>query len=97
MFTDEGQLGILPDPWSTIGTPLEVMWETQGPFPVATGILGFLSIFKRSQSSSTFEALNYVCLSRCQRDVGRPVEMRQRTRSFTGSPQGIQTSLHLVR
>ena len=27
---------------SAIGTPLEVRGETQGPFPVATGILGFL-------------------------------------------------------
>ena len=41
-----------------IGTPLEVRWETQGPIQVATVILGFLSIFKRSQASSPFEALN---------------------------------------
>ena len=31
-----------------IGTPLEVRRRTQCPFPVATGILGYLSIFKRS-------------------------------------------------
>ena len=31
-----------------IGTPLEVRRETQCPIPVVTGILGFLSIFKRS-------------------------------------------------
>ena len=35
-----------------IGTLLEVRQETQGPFPLATGILGFLSIFKRSQATS---------------------------------------------
>ena len=35
-----------------IGMPLKVRRETQGPFPVATGILGFLSIFKTSQTSS---------------------------------------------
>ena len=87
MFTDEGQLGIFPEPWSTIGTPLEVMWETQGSFPVATGILGFLSIFKGSQASSPFEALNSACLLRYQRDVEPPVEMRQTTRAFSGSPQ----------
>ena len=35
-----------------IGTLLEVRRETQCPFPVATGILRFLSIFKMSQASS---------------------------------------------
>ena len=34
---------------------LEVRQETQCPFSVATEILGFLSIFKRSQASSPFE------------------------------------------
>ena len=48
-----------------IGTPLEVKQETQGPFLVATVILGFLSIFKRSQASSPFEALNRAFLSNC--------------------------------
>ena len=38
--------------------PLKVRQETQGPFPVATGILGVLSIFKMSQALSPFEALN---------------------------------------
>ena len=42
------------------GTLWEVRRETQGPFPVASGTLGFLSIFKKSQASSPFEALNYV-------------------------------------
>ena len=41
-------------------TPLDLRQEAQGPFPVATGILGFLSIFKRSQATSPFEALNSV-------------------------------------
>ena len=44
----------------------EVRWETQHPFIVFTEILGYLSIFKKSQASSTFEALNSVGLSRCQ-------------------------------
>ena len=34
-----------------IGMLLKVRLETQGPFPVATVIMGFLSIFKRSQAS----------------------------------------------
>ena len=66
-----------------IGTPLEVRRETQGPFPVATGILGFLSIFKMSQASAPFEALNSAFLSSCQRDVRPPVEMRPGTRAFS--------------
>ena len=66
-----------------MGMPLDVRRETQGPFPVATGILGFLSIFKRSQASSPFEALNSVFLSNCQRDVKPIDEMRQVTRAFS--------------
>ena len=49
-----------------IQTLLEVRWETMRPFRVSTEILGFLSIFKKSQASAPFEALNYVGLSRCQ-------------------------------
>ena len=71
-----------------IGTSLEVRLKTQGRFPVVTGILGFLSIFKRSQASSPFEALNSACLSSCQIDVGPPLEMRQRTRAFSRASTG---------
>ena len=49
-----------------IQTLLEVRWETQRPFLVSTEILGFLSIFKKSQGSARFEAFNTVGLSRCQ-------------------------------
>ena len=45
---------------------LEVKWETKRPFLDSTEILGFLSIFKKSQSSATFEALNSVGLLRYQ-------------------------------
>ena len=57
--------------------------ETQCPFPVATGISGFLSILKRNQASSPFEALSFACLSRCQRDVRTPVEIRRGPRAFS--------------
>ena len=57
---------------------LEVRQETKFHFLVGTVILGFLSIFKKSQSSSPYEALNSVCLLWCQRDVTPPVQMRQR-------------------
>ena len=40
-------------------------------------ILGFLSVFRKNQASSPFEALNSACLSRCQRDVRHPVQMRR--------------------
>ena len=57
--------------------------ETEGHFLVGTVILGFLSIFRKSQASSPFEALNSVCLSRCQRNVIPPVQMRQRPTAFS--------------
>ena len=73
--------------WTTLGrtirTLLEVRQETEVHFLVRTVILGFLSIFKKSQASSPFEALNSVCLSRCQRDVISPVQMRRIPTSFS--------------
>ena len=44
----------------------EVRWETKRPFLVSTEILGFLSIFKKRQASSSLEALTSTSLSRCQ-------------------------------
>ena len=52
-------------------------------FLVGTVILGFLSIFKKSQASSPYEALNSVCLSRGQRDVRPPVQMRRTPTAFS--------------
>ena len=78
-----------------IGSPLEVKREIQVPFPVATGVLGFLPIFKKSQESSPLEALNSASLSSCQSDVWPLVEMRWGTGLSLGSAQGIQRSLHL--
>ena len=45
-----------------IQTLLDVRWETKGPFLVSTEILGFLSIFKKSEASSAFETLNSTSL-----------------------------------
>ena len=45
-------------------------------------ILGFLTIFKKRQTSSTFEALYSTSLSRCQRVVRLVVQMRWRPRAF---------------
>ena len=63
--------------------------ETKCPFLVSTEILGFLSIFKKSQASSPFEALNSTCLLRCQRDVRTPLQMRQRPRAFCRVSTGV--------
>ena len=66
-----------------IGTPLDMRRETEGPFPGATGILGFLTNFKSWQASSPFETLNFTFLSSSKRDVRPTVEMRQGTRDFS--------------
>ena len=68
---------------SKIGMLLYLRQETEVHFLVGTVILGFLSIFKNSQASSPFEALNSVCLSKCQRDVIPPVQMRRRPTAFS--------------
>ena len=47
--------------------------ETEVYFLVGTVILGFLSIFKKSQASSPYETMKSVCLSRGHRDVRPPV------------------------
>ena len=57
--------------------------ETKAHFLVGTVILGFVSIFKKSQASSPFEALKSVCLSRCQSDVIPPVQMRRIPTAFS--------------
>ena len=57
--------------------------ETEVHFLVGTVILGFLSIFKKSQESSPYEALNSMCLSRFQRDVRTPVLMRWKPMAFS--------------
>ena len=71
--------------------------ETEVHFLVGTVILGFLSIFKKSQALSAFEWLNSVCLSRCQSDVRHLSRWDGDLRLSLGSPQGIQTPLYLVR
>ena len=67
----------------TIRTHLEVKQETEVLSLVGTVILGFLSIFKKSKAPSTIEALNSVCLSRCQIDMIPPAQMRRRPTAFS--------------
>ena len=56
--------------------------DTEVHFLFGTVILGFLPIFKKSQALSPYEALNSVCLSRGQRDVRHPVQMRRTPTAF---------------
>ena len=49
--------------------------ETEVHFLFGTVMVGLLSIFKKSQASSPYEAFNSVCLSRGHRDVRPPVQM----------------------
>ena len=80
-----------------IYTLLQVRRETTRPFPVVTGILGFLSIFKKSQASSPLEALNSMCLLKFHRDARPPVQMRRGPSAFSrvstgdsGSPSSCE-------
>ena len=57
--------------------------ETEFHFLVGTVILGFLSMFQKSQVSSPYEALNSVCLSRDQWDVRPIVQMRRTPTAFS--------------
>ena len=73
----------------TIRTLLGLRQESEFHFLVGTVILGFLSIFKKSQALSPYEALNSLCLSRGQRDVRPPVQMRWTTTAFYKVSTGI--------
>ena len=48
--------------------------KSEGHCLFGTVILGLLSIFKKSQESSPYEAFNSVCLSRGHIDVRSPVQ-----------------------
>ena len=62
--------------------------ETEFHFLVVKVILGFLSIFKKTQAWSPYEALNSECLSRGQMDVRLPVQMRQTVTAFSSVSTG---------
>ena len=62
--------------------------ETEVHVLVGTVILEFLSIFKKSQASSPYEALNSVYLSRGQRDVRPPVQMMWTPKAFSRVSSG---------
>ena len=55
----------------------------QGSLSSWNSDIGLLTIFKKSQASSPFEALNSVCLLRYQSDVIPPIQMRRRATAFS--------------
>ena len=57
--------------------------ETKVHFLFGTVILGLLSIFKKSQASSPYEAFNSVCLSRGHTDVRLPGQMTLTPTAFS--------------
>ena len=56
--------------------------DTEDHFLFDTVVLGYLTIFKNCQASSTFEAVNSTWRSSCQRDVRPIFEFRWRHRAF---------------
>ena len=67
----------------TIRMLLEVRQETQVHFLIGKVIFGLLSIFKNSQASSPYEALNSMFLSRVQRDMRPPLQLRRKPMAFS--------------
>ena len=66
-----------------IQTLLEVSREAKRPLLVGTVILVFLSIFMKSQASSSFEAWNSAQLSKSKTEVRPSVQKRLRTMAFS--------------
>ena len=52
-------------------------------------ILIFLSIFTKSQASSTFEVMNSAHLSMCQKNVKPSLQKRWRTMAFSRFSTGV--------
>ena len=71
-----------------IQTLLEVSREAKRPLLVGTIILVFVSIFKKCQASSNFEALNSAHLSKSQMDVRPPVQKSLSTMAFSRCSTG---------
>ena len=67
----------------TVRTLLNVRREAKRPLLVGTVILVFLSIFMKSQASSTFEAMNSAHHSMCQKNVRPSVQKWWTTMVFS--------------
>ena len=67
----------------TVRTLLKVRREAKRPLLLGTIILVFLSIFTKSQASSTFETMNSAQLSMYQKAMRPSVQKRWRTMAFS--------------
>ena len=67
----------------TIRMLLEVRQETQVHFLIGKVILGLLSFFRNTQASSPYEALNSMFLSKVERDMRPPIQMRRKPMAFS--------------
>ena len=76
---------------------LEGRQETEVHSLLGKVIFRFLSIFKKSQASSAYEALNSICLSRGQRNVRYPVQMKQTLTAFSRVSTGDSDRPSFVR
>ena len=81
----------------TVRTILRVRRESKHPLLVGTVISVFLSIFRKSQMSSPFEAMNSAHLSMCQTDLRPSVQKRWRTMAFSRVSTGDSVIPSFVR
>ena len=79
-----------------IKMPLELRWEIQSPVSFATGILGFVSIFKGNPSSSHVEAWKTSLFSSWKWGVSPHVNLRRGSWAFSRTTTGSQTSHSVV-
>ena len=76
----QGHMGFSLSHSRAVGMPLELKRETRGPFPVASWILEFLSIIKRSQASSPLKHATPHSSGHIKGGVKPPVPRRWGTR-----------------
>ena len=72
----DGQLRNLNYAWQDNTDTYGGETRDRGSLSIGHSDIGLLFIFQKSQASSPYEALNSVCLSRGQRDVRPPLQMR---------------------
>ena len=93
----DGHLGKLSYAWQENQTVLEVRREAKCPLLFGRVILVFLSIFTKSHASSPLKQ-GTQCTSRSVKRMRGPLSRRDGVLWLSlESPQGIRSSLHLVR
>ena len=83
LFSYDGHLKNLNYAWQDNTDPFGGEAGDQASLSSWNSDIGIPIHFQKSQVLSPFEALNSVCLSRVQRDVRPPVQMRRTTTAFS--------------